>query len=597
MSSSWEFSPEMVAECVAEGLESLSTAPALLERLRNDITDTSAIDSLFRSFHSIKGNAGMFGLKAVSSFAHAAESALDLLRKRKCEPTPTRLDLVMEATDLLTGLLEDSQTQPVQELDAKSKEFLVRLEAGFSGTGAAITPATEPAAATGAAEVNSGAAAAAPSAPAEAQAGAPKEGDAAGAGPGRESLRIDMASMDIVTKIAGELFHLDAQLQYELHGEGETGVSQSTQSLRGISRELSGLADKLHGELLEICKVPVMQVTRPLERIVREVSRAQQKNIQLEVYGDHLRLDKQVLGVLRDPLVHIVRNSADHGIETPEVRVAAGKPERGTIVLEFREADEHIVVTARDDGKGINFEAVKAKAVKMGLMTQKEAEALEKDEIVNLIFRPGFSTAGAVSDISGRGVGLDVVMSNLHQCGGEVSVKTEPGQGSIFELHIPKLGSPVMEGLVIRCAETKYLLPLKQVRRLVEVDESQIVEVPGKGIVVSLAEGCFRLLHLGENLNGRDGSLRDKRLGVLFEDRDGNVAVLGVTEVLGRRSVLVEELSASLKRAPYVSGSFILGDGTLGFVLSVATLLEVGGDSDVKESSPSKGSRKIKTIA
>ena len=594
MSAGWDFSPEMVAECVAEGLESLSAAPSLLERLRKDVTDSPAIDSLFRSFHSIKGNAGMFGLTGVSSFAHAAENALDLLRKRKCDPTPARLDLVMEATDLLTELLEESQTQPVLELDARSKDFLVRLESGFSGAASGA-----PAAAAAPAEAGSDPAASGAAAPSEAPASpaAPKEGEAAGAGPGRESLRIDMASLDSVTKIAGELFHLDAQLQYELHGESESGMSQSTQSLRGISRELSALADKLHGELLEICKVPVMQVTRPLERIVREVGRAQQKSIQLEVFGDHLRLDKQVLGVLRDPLVHIVRNAADHGIESPEARVAAGKPERGTIVLEFREADEHIVVTARDDGKGINFEAVKAKAVKMGLMTQKEADALDQDEIVNLIFRPGFSTAGAVSDISGRGVGLDVVMSNLHQCGGEVSVKTDPGHGSVFELHIPKLGSPVVEGLVIRCADTKYLLPLKQVRRLVEVDESQIVDIPGKGIVVSLAEGCFRLLRLGENLNGREGNLRDKRLGVLFEDRDGNVAVLGVTEVLGRRSVLVEELSASLKRAPYVSGSFILGDGTLGFVLNVAILLEGGGDTDGGDTRISRTARKVKTIA
>lgn len=561
-----EFDEEIVRDLVAEGLESLESASAQLQELATNPEDLSGVDSIFRCFHSIKGNTAMLGLTGISAFAHGAENALDKIRQGKRKATPTKVELLVEAVDLLTGLLETMDCQTGTETVGASHEaFLQRLTAAFEQDDDADTvPAAGEKQPTG-----------------EAGDQNPENARAASAGGSgavlSSSLRVDVTRMDSVVKIAGELFHIDERLKHLIHrhsdGNGDSGSLQRDE-LRGIARDFDSAMERLYEQLLDIRKVPASQLTRPLERIVRDTCRKQNKRIKLDVHGADLRLDKQLLESLHDPLVHMVRNAADHGIESPADRRAAGKSEEGHLQIRVHDAEDTVVVTVADDGKGIDLEAVKAKAVSRGLVEPSEAEALTDDQLVQFIFHAGFSTAKKISDLSGRGVGLDVVMSNLRRHGGSIKTRTELGRGTTFELEMPKAGSPVVEGLVVRVGKVTYLLPLKAVQSLVAWDDIPVVSLPGNRRAAHVSEATLPLAHLDglceSHVIGQDAD----STGAIIENPQGRRCVLPVDEVVGRQNVLVVNIASHLDPSGLVTGAFILGNGSVGFAISVERLLE-----------------------
>ncbi len=600
---------ELVREVVAEALEGAEAAMAGLLELESDPQDLSAVADVFRRLHSIKGIAAMVGLDGVSSFAHSIEDALDRVRQRDRAASPEEVALLIEGVDLLLELLGAVDCQAVTETIEPSHEaFLQRLAACFpeDSEEAADRPLSsvlaswmQQAEASPSfadhpmfAELKGLLAQSAPAHPqetAEAQCGsAPKSPVGSRATSASESappglaaeqshsiLRVNIASIDNLVEIAGGLFHIDERLKHLMRGhESSIQRTSARDGLKEVARDFDAVMSRLYEQLLGIRKVSVAQVTRPLERIVRAVCRTQGKRIRLLVSGQEIRLDKQVLETLQDPLVHLVRNAVDHGIESPEERLSTGKPEEGHVEIAVQEGEESIVVTVSDDGKGIDVGAVRAKALSQGRIGSDQAQQMTEQALIELAFQPGLSTAQEVSGLSGRGVGLDVVIRNVRDSGGTVTTQTESGVGTAFTIELPKSGSPLVDGLVVRIGDITYLLPVKAVQRFVPWDECQVTRLPNGRFVATVAEARLPLAQL-------DG-LRDRRstcdesvpVAMIIEDRAGRRCALAADQVLDRQKALVTNGYGDLERCAIVTGEFLLGDGTIGFAVCVDSLVD-----------------------
>lgn len=606
MSEEFEFDEEMVREVVTEGLEGLDSVVPLLMELQDQPDDLTPITGIFRSFHSIKGNAGMVGLDGIAKFAHRAENALNKLREGELKVNEERIQIFVQAADILTTLLQGIDYEAGAEVYGDAEDaFLLTLEAAFSGEGddpessilkalhqwideAKADPALENhpkiAELTELIEKASATEDAPPEEEEEAseapEAAAPPAKDAdskslTAAKPFNSNLRVDVVDFDNIMKLGGELFNIDERLKFWIHDESDSEANSLHRNvLRGIARDFDSAMDRLYKSLLGIQKVPIAQLTRPLERIVRDVCRTQGKKIQIALIGDDLRLDKQLLEMLHDPLVHMIRNSVDHGVETPAERVEAGKTEDATIHLGFSEGEETIEVMVRDDGRGIDLDAVKAKAVKQGMVTAEEAEALSEMGQIELIYRAGLSTKDKVSDLSGRGVGMDVVISNLRQEGGSIRAETKRGSGTTFTIELPKPGSPVVEGLAVRIGQVNYLLPLKNVNRFMAWEEVHTSELPTGEKVANLVEGCLPMIEL-EGLQGTAADIDSTEgAGLVIEDRLGERYVMHVDEVIGRQKALVVGIDKWLEGTSILNGAFMLGNGSIGFTICVEKLSE-----------------------
>ncbi len=290
------------------------------------------------------------------------------------------------------------------------------------------------------------------------------------------------------------------------------------------------------------------------------------------VKGRDLRIDKNVIQALKDPLMHMVRNASDHGAELPHERVAAGKNTSAKVVLEFDDADDTVVVTLADDGRGMDRKRILAKAVERGLVDVDKAATLGPDEIVAFIFHPGFSTAAQVSELSGRGVGMDVVARAIHGAGGVIETRTELGKGSTFRIELPKLGSPVVDGLAVRSGKVVYLIPVKNVLCFVARSEFKLVQEPEGQLSALYHNRIYPLSHLpGQPDPSRLRNVRT--IGVLVEDRRGKKGLVVVDEVLGRCRALSQEMTYEACHLSRQTDVAILGDGTMGFAIGVEDFL------------------------
>ncbi len=563
-----ELDADLIEVVLAEALESLESALWTLRAIgHGEGQGTEVVASLFRCFHSIKGNAAMAGRTSVSNFAHRIESALDVVREAGRALTELEARQLIEAVDLLHPLIESTDTglemQTISDQLGECLQVLERLVGPTQTAGAEPVPVF----------TDSGPA----SGPVSPEVGASSDG---GGGAGQK-LRVDAQCIVDSMKVAGELFQIDERLKFFVH-QGARDLVNSTHEeaerwggLTQLSREFDTAIEKLYEQLLDIQRVPVSQLVGPLERSLRDICRKTGKAIELVIQGRDLRIDKNVVQILKDPLMHMVRNAADHGIETPEERSKTSKAQRARVDLSFEDTDDMVVVTLRDDGRGIDPERVRRKVVDKRLLDERAAATLSKDEVLEYIFAPGFSTALQVSELSGRGVGMDVVKQHIVGAGGTVATQTELGEGSAFTLQVPKLGSPVVDGLAVRSGESIFLLPLRNVHRFVARTELGIVCDPA-GVVSAMYEGrAYRVCHLPGRADVRRLQ-SPTTIGVLLEDRKGNMAILVVDEVLGRRKALCQSLTydACVKDRP--TDVAVMGDGKVGFKIRIDEFLKPG---------------------
>lgn len=535
---------------LAESEEGLTAAEEALLVLERTPEDAGSLALVFRAVHTIKGNCGVFDFDGMTRIAHAMEDLLDRLRAGQTVVSNGIITLLLECVDVLRGLLSESDRE--RALTPAELRLIEHLRAADPLHVAAQNAAMQ--------------------------------GQAA---PERvtRTLRIDLARLDRLLDLSGEIGIARGRLSEML---GDPAVT------RRAALEAQRDADLLHLEMQELVMklrmVPVGPTFRQFQRIVRDTARALGKEAELRIEGVDVEVDMTVIEHLRDPLVHMIRNSIGHGIESPGARLAAKKPAAGTLVLRsFREAGS-IVIELADDGGGIDRDRVIRRARERGLIGE-QTDALTDGQVTELIFHPGFSTADAVTDLSGRGVGLDVVRRNIDAIHGSVSVESEPGHGTTFRVRLP-LTLAIVDGLGVGVEGESFVIPMEAVVEALQLPAGGVDGVRDDGALGNRTTGV--LTHRGESIpfirlrerlasNGGDAAPALPREAEPARTRENVVVVryargragLVVDELHGECHTVVKPLPKSLRGLPGLSGSAILPNGRIAFIIDVPGLLQV----------------------
>jgi len=387
-----------------------------------------------------------------------------------------------------------------------------------------------------------------------------------GTGPARggagRSVRVDVAVLDELMNLAGELVIQRTRLA-RLLSDARLADDELSKAVEDIGR----VATQLQEQVMKARMLPVENLFRRFPRMVRDLAAAAGKEVELVIRGEDTELDRAILEEIGDPLVHILRNAVDHGLEPPTVREAAGKPRTGKIILSAQHEENYVLISVRDDGRGIDVERVRQKAVAAGLVGADEARELPPSEVINFIFAPGFSTAERVTEVSGRGVGLDVVRRNIQRLGGSLEVENFPGQGVEFQMRLP-LTLAIIRCLLCRWGEEIYAVPLGHVDEVVRIDPERLPTVYQKKVML-VRGNVLPFLPLGAVLGVEPAPVEF----ALVVRAGGQVAALGVSGLLGDQEVVVKDLGAWLGTVRGMAGATILGDGRVALILDVATLL------------------------
>ena len=403
----------------------------------------------------------------------------------------------------------------------------------------------------------------APPAPKAAPAG--EQGEDASRSVGVQSIRVDLDKVDRVVNMVGELVITQSMLTQQMD---ETLRARYTELVRGLE-VLAQTTRGLQDSVMAIRAQPVKSVFSRMPRLVRELAAKTGKKIRLETIGENTEIDKTVIEQLSDPLTHMIRNSADHGIESPEKRLAAGKPETGTIRLSAEQAGGNILIVVEDDGAGINRERVLQLARDKGIVA---ADLTPTDEQIDqLIFAPGFSTAEAVSDISGRGVGMDVVLSNIKKIGGSVHVRSWTGKGTRMTLRLP-LTLAVLDVMLVKVGESPYVVPLSSIVETMQCSRANFERVPSGGRVLQVRGEYVQVIDLAQRFSMATAIDPDDRFVVLCETEGSQKVALVVDDIIGQQQVVIKSLEENFERVDGIAGGTILGDGNVALIVDVQGL-------------------------
>jgi two-component system chemotaxis sensor kinase CheA len=386
---------------------------------------------------------------------------------------------------------------------------------------------------------------------------------------GSSSIRVDTAKIDALINIVGEVVITQSMLG--LVGENFS-MDQLAQLKRGLS-QLERHTRDMQQSVMNIRMLPINFVFSRFPRLVHDISAKLNKKIDLKLVGESTEVDKAVVELINDPLVHLIRNSLDHGIEMPEDRIAAGKPEIGTIELKAYHRGGHIVIEIIDDGRGLDKNKLISKAIEKGLIN--ENSILNDKQAFELIFMPGFSTAESVTDISGRGVGMDVVRKNIQALGGNIEILSELGQGTTISIHLP-LTLAIIDGQSVAVGEETYIVPLVSIIESVNITEDMLNKVAGKGETFRLRNQYIPIIRMHEIFNVQPkNKIRANEGVIVVVERQGVLCGLFVDELLGPHQVVVKSLEANYRRVEGVSGATILGDGSVALILDVPGLVRL----------------------
>ncbi len=585
---------ELLGEFIVECLDHISSGEAALLELETNPEDTEQINTIFRAFHTIKGTSGFLGLDQIQKVAHLAENLLDRCRDGEIKITGGYADLALKSCDTLKTLIEGLQdVQPGQELDIPpdlgtllgdlsnpegagiSEEAAaeqMRLGDILVGQGRTERKAVEKAAKAqgdnriGETLVKTGAATAADVAKAL------RTQKKLSGGAAESTIRVGTGRLDSLIEMVGELVIAQSMVAQDptVVEEVHTDLPRKVSHAGKIVRELQDLSMSLR-------MVPLKGTFQKMARLVRDLGRKSEKSIQFITEGEDTEIDRSMVEVLNDPLVHMIRNSVDHGVESAQARAEAGKPPTGVVLLRAYHSAGNIVIELSDDGKGLDKEKITAKAVERGLIDS--GAKLTDSEAFNLIFRPGFSTAEKVTDVSGRGVGMDVVKKGVEALHGRIDVTSKTGEGSTFSVRVP-LTMAITDGMLLRVGKERYLLPTISIEQSFRPTRDSISSVTGRGQMVMLRGNLLPIFKLHE-LFSVPGAATDptKSLLVVIEGK-GQRCALMVDELLSQQQVVIKSLGKSLGQVPGVAGGAILGDGRVGLILDAASLLELAHRHD-----------------
>ena len=596
---------DLLREFLTEANESLDTIDNQLVRFEQEPNNAKVLDNIFRLVHTIKGTCGFLGLPRLEALAHAAETLMGNFRDGM-PATGVAVSLILSTIDRIKeilGQLEANEAEPEgadQDL-IDALHHMVELGMQTSATDAVNPTVTEGAPMVQALEreLRSGEVsldeldrafheaeieivapplaptppptvsskpAATPSVPVVEMADADKVAN--------QSIRVNVDTLEHLMTMVSELVLTRNQLL-------EIGRRNENTEFKVPLQRLSTVTAELQEGVMKTRMQPIGNAWQKLPRIVRDLSGELGKQIELEMHGADTELDRQVLELIRDPLTHMVRNSADHGIESAAERVAAGKPEQGTIRVSAYHEGGHIIISIADNGRGLNTEKIKAKAIENGLVTEADLEKMTEAQIHKFIFAPGFSTAAQVTSVSGRGVGMDVVRTNIDQIGGTIDIKSVAGEGSSVTIKIP-LTLAIVSALIVEAAGNRFAIPQLSVVELVRAranSEHRIERIKDTA-VLRLRNKLLPLMHLKKLLKIADGSSSDPENGFIVVTQVGSQTFgIVVDAVFHTEEIVVKPMSTKLRHIDMFSGNTILGDGAVIMIIDPNGIAKAIGTS------------------
>ena len=383
------------------------------------------------------------------------------------------------------------------------------------------------------------------------------------------SVRVDIEKLDDLMNLVSEL--IIAKNGLVSINNADESAKQDNSGFNEQIEYLERITTNLHTSVMKVRMVPLESVVNRFPRMIRDLSKKLDKKMELYISGEDTELDRTVIDEIGDPLLHLLRNAADHGLESNEERAALGKPETGSIILNAFQEGNNVVIEVKDDGKGIDAEKIKAKAIAKGTITAEQGDAMSDKEIIDLLFRPSFSTAEKISDVSGRGVGLDVVKTKIESLGGDVEVRTTLGQGSNFIIRLP-LTLAIIQSLMVELGTEKYAIPLGSIQTIEDIPVSDVKYVQTKE-VINLRGTVIPLIRLNEVLDVESVKAQDENLTVVIVTKGDKLAGFVVDNLIGQQEIVIKSIGKYINNSKMISGATILGDGEVALILDVNTLV------------------------
>lgn len=585
---------EIIDEFMIEADEIISKLDEDMVKLEKRSDDLDLLNEIFRGAHTIKGTSGFLGFDKVSELTHKMEDVLNKLRKGELRTNAAIMDVLLESIDTLKVLLDDVRQGRESTIDLSAvKAKLIAIDQGQvpetpapaaskptgkkNGKGKKTKAAVGSAAATTVSEP-------VPPIPVEAVEEESSEPEPAAdtasvptAGRGAlelkrgadQTIRVDVNRLDSLMNIMSELvLGRNALLQFASKASLRFEGDELFEELNQTATQISFITTELQMSVMKMRMLPIGKVFNKFPRVVRDLARQLNKEVELTIHGEETELDKSVIEEIGDPLVHLVRNAVDHGIELPDVRERSGKPRQGTIKLSASQEGSNIVIRISDDGAGLDVDRIREKAVEKKLGTAEEIQRMSDREIFSFIFHPGFSTAKVISDVSGRGVGMDVVRTNIEKLKGLIEIESARGQGTAIVIKLP-LTLAIVQGLLVETGSELFILPLASVSETVKITRDEIHSINQREVIrlrdavlpiVDLATTFFKKQET-RAFAGRQNAyvvvlgLADRRLGLVVE------------RLLGQEEVVIKPLGELLGQTPGIAGATIMGDGRVRLIV------------------------------
>ncbi len=605
---------EIRSDFLAESREMIELLDQRFVTLEADPNNIELLNEIFRAMHSMKGSAGFLGFTRLVDVTHRAESVLNKLRQGDMSVTPGVINVILETIDVVKLIMDDiSQSGTDQhvatDIVANKLDLVLSLGEDLAASAPASTPVAAPAAS-----------APAPAAPqpklgeilvnegivtkeqviealdrqeqktplgeilvqmeainertldSALQKQQTQEKPAKKSAEEDQTIRVETKRLDQVMNLVGELV-LGRNRMMKL-GAALEQSHETDPKVRELSETLAQLnlvTTDLQLAVMKTRMLPIRKVLAKFPRMVRDLSQKVGKQVRLELHGEETELDKSVADEIGDPLVHLVRNAIDHGIEPPAARTAAGKPAEGVVRIAASQEGNSIVIRIEDDGRGMQVEKIKAKALAKGLVTEAEVAAMDTREVLGLIFLPGFSTAEQVSDISGRGVGMDVVRTNIRRINGTVELASEPGKGSLITIKLP-LTIAIIQALLVEVGRATFAIPLGSVLEAVKITQQDIKTINGRE-VLNLRERVLPLFRLAEEIRMTTDAALDKFYVVVVELGDRRIGIV-VDRLRSQEEVVIKSMWDYLAAIPGIAGATITGEGKVVLILDIGELVQ-----------------------
>jgi two-component system chemotaxis sensor kinase CheA len=550
---------DLLSDFLTETHEGLSAVDEALLRLERAPDDAPTLAEVFRQVHTIKGTCGFLGLSRLEKVAHAGETILGLYRDGSLKVTPEGITLIFTAVDAIRQIVVGLE-QNGQEPEGDDSAVIAALDAAARGESVTLPKAPE-VKAEAPVEAAPVAAAAPPAGPraTEAQAEAVQTESAAA----QQTIRVSVEVLEDLMTLVSELVLTRNQLMQLARVSSDSQISVPLQRLSHITSELQEGVMKTRMQ-------PIGNAWAKLPRLVRDLANELGKKIDLEMRGADTELDRQVLELIKDPLTHMVRNSGDHGLEKPADRRAAGKPETGRILLNAYHQGGHIIIEIGDDGRGLPVDKIRAKVLAQGLATEAELAQMNEHDVLRFIFRPGFSTAQQITSVSGRGVGMDVVKTNIERIGGTIELRSKEGRGTTFTIKIP-LTLAIVSALIVQAGGERFAIPQIGVVELVRVGDEHEgntrIEMIKDAPVLRLRDRLLPLVSLSSLLRLREAPVGGLKGYVVVMQVGANVFGIVVDRVFDTEEIVVKPVAPILRHITMFSGNTILGDGSVIMIL------------------------------